>query len=710
VIIKGTEYYDGKQSRYVDMPVTDVLQMMGRAGRPQFDDSGAACIFVHEPKKTFYKRFLHDPFPVESSLHLQLHDHLNAEIASGSLCTVRDCIEYLSWTYYFRRLLVNPTYYGLTLGEDEEETSGMNQSRRQHELTASMIEKHLTKLLSQVLSDLLRAGCITMEAIDDDDDDDDGAAAVQSGSYPLERAGEDMAHGTFHASYLGRIASVYYLQHRSVAMFHEQLLDLHELEILSHSKDSKDSSTMYNDHRRRLWSLLFLCSHAFEYSELPVRHNEEHLNLELAELIDESLRRKDGKTMSLLKFLEVRKSDYQSPHIKTFLLLLAHIHSIKLPISDYINDTKSVLDQFNRVLNAMIDISGEDGLLAIVSLLAQVSQYVTQKLPDDASDLLQLPAVMSMSSGNREELMRRLDRHLIHSLRDMANLCIDIQQGKRTSREVEEVMRSMSTSSDPSSTRDVVSVVAKGNSQRGRGLKQRSSNNSNNNSNSTANSGGKESNDFSGLLSSLPLLDLDLISIANRTDLHAPRQVLLVTRRAVGSTMGAGGKVGISVSDGSCMEQVSTVRLQCDVSYELTCSPRYLFGSYSGYNSFQQALTASSWWVVLGVPTSSNGESSSSSSNGESSSASSNTTPAPTRSTKGSSLLMNSKQIVSHYASGELLAMRRIGAVRDSSEHTVSLSFQVPPYEAPITELLLFFTCDNLAGIDMGLTIPVQLA
>ena len=32
VVVKGTEYYDGKQKRYVDMPITDVLQMIGRAG------------------------------------------------------------------------------------------------------------------------------------------------------------------------------------------------------------------------------------------------------------------------------------------------------------------------------------------------------------------------------------------------------------------------------------------------------------------------------------------------------------------------------------------------------------------------------------------------------------------------------------------------------------------------------------------------------
>lgn len=34
VVIKGTEYFDPKEKRYVDMPVTDILQMMGRAGRP----------------------------------------------------------------------------------------------------------------------------------------------------------------------------------------------------------------------------------------------------------------------------------------------------------------------------------------------------------------------------------------------------------------------------------------------------------------------------------------------------------------------------------------------------------------------------------------------------------------------------------------------------------------------------------------------------
>lgn len=53
---QGTEYFDGKTKRYVDFPLTEILQMMGRAGRPQFDQHGKAVILVHEPKKSFYKK------------------------------------------------------------------------------------------------------------------------------------------------------------------------------------------------------------------------------------------------------------------------------------------------------------------------------------------------------------------------------------------------------------------------------------------------------------------------------------------------------------------------------------------------------------------------------------------------------------------------------------------------------------------------------
>ena len=55
------------------------------AGRPQFDKEGKACIFVEQSKKNFYKKFLYEPFPVESQLLDALHDHINAEVVSGTI-------------------------------------------------------------------------------------------------------------------------------------------------------------------------------------------------------------------------------------------------------------------------------------------------------------------------------------------------------------------------------------------------------------------------------------------------------------------------------------------------------------------------------------------------------------------------------------------------------------------------------------------------
>lgn len=104
---------------------------MGRAGRPQFDDEGVAVVFVQDVKKNFYKKFLYEPFPVESRYYLiqpqwasflflirllnfsllkVLADHLNAEIVAGTVTSKQTAIDYLMWTYLFRRLLQNPSW------------------------------------------------------------------------------------------------------------------------------------------------------------------------------------------------------------------------------------------------------------------------------------------------------------------------------------------------------------------------------------------------------------------------------------------------------------------------------------------------------------------------------------------------------------------------------------------------------------------------
>lgn len=59
-------------------------------------------------------------FSMTTFLHLfalfstQLPDHLNAEIVSGTITCVQDAMDYLTWTYFYRRLLQNPSYYDLS--------------------------------------------------------------------------------------------------------------------------------------------------------------------------------------------------------------------------------------------------------------------------------------------------------------------------------------------------------------------------------------------------------------------------------------------------------------------------------------------------------------------------------------------------------------------------------------------------------------------
>ena len=45
VIIMDTQYYSGKLHAYHDCPVTDILQMVGRANRPT-EDTDAKCVLL----------------------------------------------------------------------------------------------------------------------------------------------------------------------------------------------------------------------------------------------------------------------------------------------------------------------------------------------------------------------------------------------------------------------------------------------------------------------------------------------------------------------------------------------------------------------------------------------------------------------------------------------------------------------------------------
>lgn len=46
VIVKGTQIYDPTKGRWTELSPQDVLQMLGRAGRPQYDTYGLSFFFI----------------------------------------------------------------------------------------------------------------------------------------------------------------------------------------------------------------------------------------------------------------------------------------------------------------------------------------------------------------------------------------------------------------------------------------------------------------------------------------------------------------------------------------------------------------------------------------------------------------------------------------------------------------------------------------
>jgi len=117
VIIKGTQVYDAKKGNFVELGVLDVMQIFGRAGRPQFDTSGEGIIITTHDKLNHYLHLMHNALPIESQFLPALTDHLNAEVVLGTVSNTAEAVAWLSYTYCYVRMLRNPMHYGVAYHE-----------------------------------------------------------------------------------------------------------------------------------------------------------------------------------------------------------------------------------------------------------------------------------------------------------------------------------------------------------------------------------------------------------------------------------------------------------------------------------------------------------------------------------------------------------------------------------------------------------------
>ncbi|VFQ99826.1 unnamed protein product [Cuscuta campestris] len=194
VVVMGTQYYDSTENAHSDYPVSDLLQMVGHASRPLVDSSGKCVILCHAPRKDYYKKFLYEAFPVESHLQHYLHDNFNAEVVTEVIQSKQDAVDYLTWTFMYRRLTQNPNYYNL---------QGVSHRH---------LSDHLSELVENTLGDLESSKCVSVE--------DDFLLS------PLN---------------LGMIASYYYISYTTIERFSSSLTSKTKLkgllEILSSASE-----------------------------------------------------------------------------------------------------------------------------------------------------------------------------------------------------------------------------------------------------------------------------------------------------------------------------------------------------------------------------------------------------------------------------------------------------------------------------------------
>jgi pre-mRNA-splicing helicase BRR2 len=176
VIIMDTQYYNGRDHTYEDYPISDMLQMCGKANRPLVDSDSKVVVMCQSARKNFYKKFLYEPLPVESHLDKCLNDHFNAEIVTKTIENKQDAVDYLTWTLMYRRMTQNPNYYKL---------QGISHRH---------LSDHLSELVETTLTDLEQSKCISIE-------DDIDLSPIN----------------------LGMIAAYYYINYRTIELFSKTL-------------------------------------------------------------------------------------------------------------------------------------------------------------------------------------------------------------------------------------------------------------------------------------------------------------------------------------------------------------------------------------------------------------------------------------------------------------------------------------------------------
>lgn len=223
---------------------------------------------------------LNAQLPIESQYISKLADNLNAEIVLGTVGSREEAVEWLGYTYLYVRMRENPVLYGADTTHDVQ-----------------LVQKRV---------DLVHAAATLLE---------------KSGLVKYDRKA-----GTLAASELGRIASHYYITHRSMRTYNTAL---------------KPGMSLIDTFR------VFAQSDEFKY--IPVRAEE---RVELGKLLERVP-------------VPVKESP-DDPCAKINVLLQAHVSGLKLEGFALMADMVFVTQSAGRILRAIYEICLRRGLFLLI--------------------------------------------------------------------------------------------------------------------------------------------------------------------------------------------------------------------------------------------------------------------------------------------------------------------------------------------------------
>jgi len=328
VIIKGTQVYNPEKGRWTELGSLDVLQMLGRAGRPQYDTKGEGILITNHSELQYYLSLQNQQLPVESQMVSKLPDMLNAEIVSGTVQSIRDAVHWLGYTYLYIRMLRAPQLYGISADKMKEDP---------------LLEQHRADLIHTAAVSLDKSQLIKY----------DRKSGQLQGNFSIsiyyQSSKVIYLSISFTGTELGRIASHYYCTNASMATYNQLLKPtLSEIELF------------------RVFSL------SNEFRHVTVRDEEK---LELQKLME--------------RVPIPIKESIEEPSAKVNVLLQAFISQLKLEGFALMADMVYVTQSAARLVRALYEMVLSRGWAQLADKTLSLSKMIDRRMWQSMSPLRQ---------------------------------------------------------------------------------------------------------------------------------------------------------------------------------------------------------------------------------------------------------------------------------------------------------------------------------